>query len=252
MRVIIINSNIIEGILKRINKDRIYAKLAYDIIQDKGWDFKKQEEYLISNLRIEFENPKFWYYLGLIFYENYELDKSREIFLENALFCFNKPFEKNKNQGKTILCDSFDDPRDLFSLSYSEYIEFLNESLEHLIILYKTPCFFEGFSLLDVIPKKPEVIERYEVVLRAEYNEFMEKQEQFLDQKVQKIQKTQEKPSILLSNDGQCAICKNYIKEQSLKCSNCSSYFHKKCFLNWIKSYKSCPACQKKLELFDQ
>ncbi|MFX0133448.1 MAG: RING finger protein [Candidatus Hodarchaeota archaeon] len=238
-------------ILEKINKDRISAELVHDIMQDKGWNFKKQEEYLISNLRIEFENPKFWFYLGMIFYENYELDKSREILLENALFCFNKPFEKNKNEGKTVFCESFDDPKDLFSLSYSEYIDFLNKSLDHLIVLYKTPCFFEGFLIPNITPKKPEIIERYEVIIRADYNELIEKREKIFDQQIQKIQKNQEKPSIFISNEGQCVICRKKIENKLLTCSNCTSKFHKKCFLNWIETNKSCPVCQKKLELFD-
>ena len=220
-------------------------------MKDKGWPFYKQEEYLISTLKIEFKNPKFWFFLGMIFYENYEMDKAKDYFLKNALFCFNKPFEKNKNKGKTIYCELFDDPRDLFSLSYSEYLEFLNKSLDHLIIIYGTSCFFEGFALLDITPQKPELIERYEVIIRADYNELMEKKEELINQKIQKIQKNQEIASILISDEGLCVICRIEIKDKSLICSNCHAKFHKKCFISWLEINKSCPVCQQKLELFE-
>ncbi len=309
-RGINIDPNIMKEVLKQINKDRISSELIYNIIRDKGWDFKRKELYLISKLRIEFEDPEFWYYLGLFFFENYELDKSQDIFLENALYCFNKPFENNKNKGKTILCDAFDNPKDIFSLSYSEYIEFLNESLDHLIVIYNKPCFYEGFSLLEVIPKKPEIVERFEVIITAEYNELIQDKEKIFGERLRQIQfenklygilkiykkirlselakkldceqsyleetleklvleekingtirnqfltitklpEDQEIIPIITIKEGQCAICREEIKEESLTCSNCSSKFHKSCFSKWIEKSELCPVCQKELEIFE-
>ena len=186
MRGLSINSNIMKEVLDKINRDRISAEHFYNNIEDKGWNFEGQEEYLISKVKIEFANPKFWYYFGKIFYEFFKKNKSQKNLLENALFCFNKPFEKNKKRGKTIICDSFQNPQDLFSLSYSEYLDFLNESLDYLFVIYKTPCFYEKFSIPGVIPKKPEVIERYEVIIRADYIDSVEKEKRLFVARLEK------------------------------------------------------------------
>ncbi|MHA1382465.1 MAG: RING finger domain-containing protein [Candidatus Helarchaeota archaeon] len=188
--------NIMEGVLKKINRNRISPKLAYLNLHKSRWHFKKREEYLLQNLKIEFENPEFWYYLGIFFYDNYELNNLKPIFLENALFCFNKPFENNKNKGKTILCDSFQESKDLFSLTYSEYIDFLNMPLDYLIVIYKQPVFYEGFSLPNSSPTKPEIIERFEVIINADYNEQIEKNEKVL---IQQIKDNEVKRKLLIT-----------------------------------------------------
>lgn len=187
-----INTKIMQMILKKINNDRIPAEIAYNTIKNKKLDFKNNEIFLTSNLKIEFENPEFWYFLGQISYQNYEFDKFNITFLENALYCFNVPFEKNKTLGKTIICDSFQNPKELFSLSYSEYLDFLNRSLDYLIVLYDASCYYEGFSLPNIHPKKPELIERFEVIIRADYNQFMENKEQLFTQQLKKYETEKE------------------------------------------------------------
>ncbi|MHA1379334.1 MAG: RING finger domain-containing protein [Candidatus Helarchaeota archaeon] len=166
-----------DKILKKINLDRISAENVFEFLQNKQWDFQKQEEYLLTKLKIDFENPKFWYFLSLIFYENYMRNNTSSTLLENALYCFNKPFEQNKNKGEIILCDSFQNPKELFALEFSEYLDFLNDSIAYLMLIYKKPVFYKGFSLPNVNPTKPELIERFEIIIQADFNELIEKNE---------------------------------------------------------------------------
>ena len=297
---------IYEEILEKINQNRVSAEIAFQFLQNQRLSFTNQENYLLSNLKIEFNDSKFWYFLGKIYFNNYIRNKSKGIYLQNALYCFNKPFEKNKERGKTVICDSFQNPKDLFALEYEEYFDLFDEALDYLYVIYNTTVFYEGFTLPNIDPEKPELIERYEVVIRADYNDYISKNRELLikrikekqleiavlnmlrkkqkielkelseklnlnlpkleniieklviDKKldgkihnklltVKKITDKKEEIPIIFSENGQCAICRQNIEEQSLSCSNCSSKFHIDCFLKWIKTKETCPVCQKSM-----